>query len=90
MLKAEALLNALSNIMPGKSITWPVYAGDDVSDAKIVENYVTGFFKTGSLMPIPVLNLGLDIHSVKTEYNDYFHTYLIVIEGVVIKLEGDK
>ena len=89
MLKAEMLLNLISDIKPGKQITWPVYDGNNILEAKTVENYVTTFFQTGSKMPIPVLNLGLDIHSVETEYDDGVHTYRVVIEGFVTKLKSE-
>lgn len=81
--KAEALLSTIENVVPGTSISWKVYDGKNAKDAKTVENYVTVFFKTGNLMPIPVLDLGLDIHSVQTEYDDGKHTYVVQIEGIV-------
>ncbi len=85
MLKAEMLLNLISDINPGKYITWPIYDGDNILDAKTVEDYVTTFFKTGSIMPIPILNLGLNIYVVQKEYDDEHHTYRVVIEGFVTK-----
>ena len=85
MLKASSILDVVSNIKPGKHITWPVYDGDDILDAKSMEDYVTMFFKTGDIMPIPIFNLGLNIHSVQTEYNDELHTHKVIIEGLVVK-----
>lgn len=85
MLKSSVLLNTIQNLKPGEHITWPVYDGDDIQDAKILENYVTTFFKTGDIMPIPVFNLGLNIHSIQTEYDDGHHTYKVIIEGLVVK-----
>lgn len=85
MLKAESLFNLFSEVTPGKHITWPIYDGKDPLEAKTVENYVTPFFKTGSRMPIPILNLGLDIFIVQTEYDDKLNTYKVIVEGVVVK-----
>jgi hypothetical protein len=88
MLKAESLLSLISDVKPGKYITWPIYDGNEVLDAKTVEDYVTVFFKTGSIMPIPVLNLGLDIHAMATDYDDDHNRYKITIEGFVTKSPG--
>lgn len=96
MLKAESILkdgipickelsNIISELKPGQCITWPVYDGDDVLAAKKVESYVTAFFKTGEVMPIPILTLGLNIHTVQTEYDDERHIYKVIIEGFLIK-----
>lgn len=82
-LKAENLLTAISNLKPRQAISWPVYNGMDPLEAKTVQSYVEAFFRTATLMPIPLVKLGLDIHSVQTEYDDKKHTYLIVLEGVV-------
>jgi hypothetical protein len=66
-LKAEALSNLLDNLKPGKAISWPIYEGNNILDARKMENHVTPFFRTGMPMPIPipVPNLGLDIHSIE-------------------------
>jgi hypothetical protein len=94
MLKAPICLElqkVISEIKPGKSITWPVYNGKDVLDAKTVEDYVTVFFKTGDLMPIPVVkDLGLNIHGVTIDHDDDNHNYLVTIEGVVMKLDKER
>jgi hypothetical protein len=89
-LKAEELLTAIENVVPGKSISWPVYDGKNIKDAKTVQDYVVVFFKTGMLMPIPVFDVGLDIQSVQTEYDDDKHTYLVVIEGIVTNFKKEK
>lgn len=89
MTKAEALLSHIESVKVNSPITWKIYEGADPLDAKTVQNYVEGFFHTANLMPIPVVNLGLDILSVETEFDDQKHTYLIVLEGVVREfLEG--
>ena len=82
-LKAETLLTAISNLKPRQAISWPVYNGADPLEAKTVQSYVEAFFRTATLMPIPIVKLGLDIHSVQTEYDDQKHHYLIILEGVV-------
>jgi hypothetical protein len=87
MSKAEKLLNLIEDVTPGKYVTWPAYDGTDILDAKTVEDYVTPFFKTGSLMPIPILNLGLNVYIVQTEYNDDLQTYKVIVEGVIMKLK---
>lgn len=89
MLKAEQLLNLIDDVKPGKFITWPIYTGDDIEDAKTVESYVNGFFMTGVLMPIPIANLGLDIISVNVEYDDLKNLHIITIEGRVCKFKED-
>ena len=90
-LKAENLLAAISNLKPRQAISWPVYNGTDPLEAKTVQSYVEAFFRTATLMPMPIAKLGLDIHSVQTEYDDQKHTYLIVLEGVVREfLDGVK
>lgn len=88
MLKAEVLLKFISDIKPGQYISWPIYVGDDIQEAKSLENYVTPFFKTGSKMPIPVFNLGLDIHSVESEYDDKHHAYRVTVEGFITTLNN--
>lgn len=88
MLKAEFLLNVLSDLKPGKGIKWPVYNGYDISEAKTVEDHVNVFFKTGNIMPIPVTNLGLNISSVQTEFDDYNNSYRVIIEGIVTRFES--
>jgi hypothetical protein len=85
-IKAKVLMDAISNIKPGKTISWTIYRGNDIEEVEALKNYVTAFFKTGTLMPIPVVKLGLDIRSVQTEYDDNDHSHLIIIEGVVQKL----
>jgi len=85
MLKAESIFNLFSELKPGQYITWPVYDGTDILEAKSMEEYVNTFFKTGTLMPIPVLNLGLDIYSVQAEYDDGHATHKVVIEGFITK-----
>ena len=87
--KAESLLAVIADITPGKYISWPVYDGKDPLDAKTVQDYVTAFFRTATLMPIPLVKLGLDIHSVQTEYDDQKHHYLITLEGTVRKFKEE-
>lgn len=89
MLKAEQLLNLIDDVKPGKFITWPIYTGDDIEDAKTVESYVTGFLMTGVPMPIPVVKLGIDIISVDVQYNDRTNMHTITIEGEVCKFKED-
>ena len=84
-LKAENLLAAISNLKPRQAISWPVYNGTDPLEAKTVQSYVEAFFRTATLMPIPLAKLGLDIHSVETEFDDQAHTYSITVEGMVRK-----
>ena len=83
MSKAEKLLTVINTVKPQTHITWPVYNGTDPIDAKTVQDYVTAFFKTAMLMPIPLVNLGLDICSIKTEYDDQTNHYLVIIDGTV-------
>lgn len=86
MLKAEALLKFVSDVKPGKYITWPVYDGEDILEAKEIEEYLNTFFKTGIHMPFPPpYNLCLDIYSVEVVYDDVKHTHKIIIEGFVMK-----
>lgn len=89
-LKAEALLETMENVKPGKYISWPVYDGDNIVDAKSVEDYVTVFFKTGDVMPIPFPGLGLNIQSVQTEYAGDEGHHKVVIEALVVKLKEGK
>ena len=84
MLKAETLLSIVSNIVPGKHIIWPVYDGEDILDAKMIEEYVTSYFRTGNIMPIPNMNLGLNIDSVEIEYDGAHSNHRIVIKGLVV------
>lgn len=83
MTKAEALLSHIEGVKVNSAIAWKIYEGNDPLDAKTVQSYVEGFFHTANLMPIPVVNLGLDILSVETAFDDQKHTYLIMLEGVV-------
>ena len=83
MLKAEALLNVINEIKPGNAIHWPVYNGNDILEAKSIEDYVTVFFKNGDLMPIPNMIFGLNVFSVETCFDDSNNTYKVVIEGIV-------
>ena len=85
MTKAEALLSHIESVKVNSPITWKIYEGNDPLDAKTVQSYVEGFFQTANLMPIPVVNLGLDILSVETEFDDQAHTYSITVEGMVRK-----
>ena len=92
MLKAETLLNAVkikdyisSNITSGTYIVWPLYNGKNILTARKIENYVTTFFKSGTKMPIPSLDLGLDIESIETEYDDKHNNHCVVIKGFVVK-----
>jgi len=98
MLKAESILKddipickelstLASKLKPGQYITWPVYYGDDILDAKKIEDYVNGFFKTGTIIPIPVLNLGLNVYAVQAEYDDGHSTHKVVIEGFITKIK---
>jgi len=89
--KAESLLAAISNLVPGKSIMWPVYDGKDLLEAKTVQDYVEIFFRTGNLMPVHVVpNLGLNILSVQTEYDDQNHHHRIILEGIVTILKKEN
>ena len=85
MTKAEDLLSHIESVKVNSAITWKIYEGNDPLDAKTVQSYVEGFFYTANLMPIPVVNLGLDILSVETEFDDQAHTYSITVEGMVRK-----
>ena len=89
MAKAESLLATISNLKPRQVISWPVYNGSDPIEAKTVQSYVEGFFHTANLMPIPVVNLGLDILSVETEFDDQKHNYFILLEGTVRKFKEE-
>jgi len=84
MLISASILDPTSNLNHRKYIVWSVYNGDDILDAKSVADYVTTFFKTGEVMPIPIFNLGLNIHSVQTEYNDELGVHKVIIEGIVV------
>lgn len=88
-LKAESLLAAISNLKLLQTISWPVYNGTDPLEANTVQSYVEAFFRTATLMPIPLAKLGLDIHSVQTEYDDKKHHYLIILEGTVRKFKEE-
>ena len=90
--KAEKLLAVIDNLKPGQNIVWPVYDGADITDAKTVENYVTAFFRSGDLMPIPKVKLGLNVRSVQTEHyeSNLIDRYSVTIEGLVTKFkEGE-
>lgn len=95
MLKAETISNILAEIKPRKAITWPVYNGDNILEAKEIEEYVSTFFRTGTILPIPFpvpsnnVNLGLNIYSVEVSYDDEHHTHKIVLEGVIVKMKGE-
>lgn len=89
MLKAEQLLNLIDNVKPGAYVTWPIYTGKRIEDAKTVENYVEGFFKTGELIPIPVIKLGVNIISVDVKYDDFRNIHEIIIFGEVCKFKED-
>jgi hypothetical protein len=91
-LKAEALSNLLDNLKPGKAISWPIYEGNNILDARKMENHVTPFFRTGMPMPIPipVPNLGLDIHSIETGYDDKIGRHKVIIEGIVVKMKKEN
>jgi len=89
--KAEKLLSIISDIEPGKSISWPAYDGDNILDANTMEGYVMAFFKSGELMPIPFAKgLGLNIFTVRTEQDVQRQKYLVIIEGTVTKLKGEE
>lgn len=72
-------------LKPGEGVEWTVYDGDNILDAKSIEDYVNGFFRSGNMMPIPGFNFKLDIHSVQTEYEDENGIHRVVIEGIVRK-----
>ncbi len=87
MLKAEELLSVMTDVAPGKRITWTVYEGNDILVAKAIEHYVQSYFRTGMLMPIHSLNLGLNVQMVEVEYydKDFSSLHRIVIEGLITK-----
>lgn len=86
--KAEKLMKILSDTEPGKSISWPVYDGNNVLEAVAMESYVTAFFKSGELMPMPFIkDCGLNVFSVRTEQDVQRKKYLVIVEGIVTKLK---
>lgn len=92
MSKAESLLKVISDVTPRKHITWPVYEGNDILEAKTVEDYVTTFFKTGEYMPFPPPiseKICLNVMAVQTEYTYNAKKknvkHRVIIKGLVMK-----
>lgn len=87
-IKAMQVLSQAEVLKKGQGVSWTIYDGEDILDARAVENYVNSFFKTGCPMPIPVpapyASRRIDILSVETTYNDSNKSHKVVIEGEII------
>lgn len=87
--KADQILVTIEEtIKIGRKISWVIYRGSSVVEAKSIENYINGFFKTGNLMPIHFKDFGLDILTVNVEYDNIEKTTIISVEGIVQRLKG--
>lgn len=94
MIKAEKLLEHLDLIKPGSNITFTLYRGYDILQAKLLENQIISFMKSGELLPfhrykpIPAAeNLGLDILSYELVYNDDTREHMLTVNGTLKKLK---
>lgn len=89
MSKASEVLARIEvkkRLTPGEAIMWPIYCGANATEAKRIEDYIRAFFMTGTLLPMHVDNLCLDILSLQTEYDDGLDRYLLCVEGVIREL----
>ncbi len=96
MIKAEKLLNHLDLLKPGSNITFTLYRGYDILQARLLENQIISFMKTGELLPfhrykpIPAAeNLGLDILSYELAYDDDTHEHTLTVDGTLKKLKEE-
>jgi hypothetical protein len=80
-IKALKVLAENEILQPGKGISWPIYDGPDITDAIFCYSVVNGFFCTGTRMPIPGMDLVIDIISV--EAIDDKDNHKVTIEGII-------
>ena len=94
MIRAEKLLEHLDLLKPGSNITFTLYRGYDILQAKLLENQIISFMKSGELLPfhryetIPAAeNLGLDILSYELAYDDDTREHTLTVDGTLKKLK---